>query len=178
MKDNKQQLGPLDGKFEYKKNDDGTVDRQRVLCTFCWKEFSFHRSTSSLKYHINAKHTTVGDSGKPLANASPGMQQSILTERPDANVTLLELNGIENDPVLRTYFKEEEESPPEAEPEPSTSRESTEEVIADSVRQLYKRKLELDIEHRTLQIKIARLELEKLQQEKKEREKRNKWLLK
>ena len=39
------------------------------------------------------------------------------------------------------------------------------EVGADSVRGLYKRKLELDIEYRKLQIKIA--ELEKLEHEKK-----------
>lgn len=40
-------------------------------------------------------------------------------------------------------------------------------VGADSVRGLYKRKLELDIEYRKLQIKIAKLELEKLEHEKK-----------
>ena len=40
-------------------------------------------------------------------------------------------------------------------------------VGADSVRGLYKRKLELDIEYKKLKIKIAKLELEKLEHEKK-----------
>ncbi|CAK6968767.1 mucin-3A-like isoform X2 [Scomber scombrus] len=42
-------------------------------------------------------------------------------------------------------------------------------VGADSVRRLYKRKLELDIEYKKLKIKIAKLELEKLEHEKKQR---------
>ncbi|XP_023148921.1 osteocalcin 2-like [Amphiprion ocellaris] len=80
MEDRKQHVGPLGGKFEYKKNQDGTIDRQTVICTLCWKEFSFHRSTTSLKYHLNAKHSFVGDSASTSANASPSLRQKTLTE--------------------------------------------------------------------------------------------------
>ena len=49
-------VGPMDGKFCYKKRRDGSVDKSMVVCTLCNKEFAYHRSTSSLKYHLNAKH--------------------------------------------------------------------------------------------------------------------------
>lgn len=80
MDDSKLHIGPLDGKFEYKKTQDGTIDRHEVVCTLCRKEFSFHRSTSSLKYHINAKHSLVGDSSASTS-ATPGLRQTTLTER-------------------------------------------------------------------------------------------------
>ncbi|XP_015463706.3 E3 SUMO-protein ligase ZBED1 [Astyanax mexicanus] len=51
--------GPLNGAFSFRTNPDGTVNKSTVLCVFCNKEFSFHRSTSSLKYHLNAKHFIV-----------------------------------------------------------------------------------------------------------------------
>lgn len=73
--------GPLDGKFKYKTKQDGTVDRQKVLCTLCWKEFSFHRSTSSLKYHLNAKHQHVVDFANTSDTAAPRLRQSTLTRR-------------------------------------------------------------------------------------------------
>lgn len=73
--------GPLDGKFKYKTKQDGTVDRQKVLCTLCWKEFSFHRSTSSLKYHLNAKHQHVVDFANTSETAAPRLRQSTLTRR-------------------------------------------------------------------------------------------------
>ena len=74
----KEVVGPLDGKFEFKKNKDGTLNKQAVICTLCKKEFSFHRSTSSLKYHINAKHAFVGSSS---SGARPGgLVQTTLTE--------------------------------------------------------------------------------------------------
>lgn len=54
--DEKTVLGPVNGKFTFKKRPDGTVDRSTVLCNSCSKWFSYHGSTSSLKYHLNAKH--------------------------------------------------------------------------------------------------------------------------
>lgn len=73
--------GPLDGKFEYKIKQDGTVDRQKVLCTLCWKEFSFHRSNSSLKYHLNAKHQHDVDFANTSVTAAPRLRRSTLTRR-------------------------------------------------------------------------------------------------
>ena len=48
-----------------------------MICTLCKKEFSFHRSTSSLKYHISAKHALVSASS---SGACPGLLQTTLTE--------------------------------------------------------------------------------------------------
>lgn len=42
--------------MENEERPDGTVDSNAILCNLCSKEFSYHRSTSSLKYHLNAKH--------------------------------------------------------------------------------------------------------------------------
>lgn len=42
-----QHVGPHGGKFEYRRRkQDGTVKWYKVLCTLCWKEFSFDWSTS------------------------------------------------------------------------------------------------------------------------------------
>lgn len=52
-------LGPVDGTFSFKKWKDGSIDKSMVVCKLCNKEFAYHRSTSSLKYHLNAKHIAV-----------------------------------------------------------------------------------------------------------------------
>ena len=49
-------VGPVDGTFCFKKRTDGSVNKSTVVCKLCKKEFAYHRSTSSLKYHLNAKH--------------------------------------------------------------------------------------------------------------------------
>lgn len=43
-----EQSGPIDG-FKYKKNDHGTVNKYKVICKICNKEFQFHRSCSSMR---------------------------------------------------------------------------------------------------------------------------------
>uniref|UniRef100_A0A8C1D0C7 Uncharacterized protein n=2 Tax=Cyprinus carpio TaxID=7962 RepID=A0A8C1D0C7_CYPCA len=50
--------GLLDGKFQYKTLPDGSVDKTKVICAFCKAEFNYHRSNSSLAYHLKAKHPT------------------------------------------------------------------------------------------------------------------------
>ena len=50
----------MGGKFLFKfllKND-GTIDKNKVVCSIYQAEFSDHRSSSSLSYHLNAKHPT------------------------------------------------------------------------------------------------------------------------
>lgn len=60
----------LGGKFVFKKLPDGSLCKSVVVCTFCHKEFSYHRSNSSLRYHLNAKHAAAStDAG---ANVSCG----------------------------------------------------------------------------------------------------------
>ena len=44
------------GKFHYKKLPDGSFDKTKVVCTYCSDELSFHWSTTSLNYHLRAKH--------------------------------------------------------------------------------------------------------------------------
>ena len=50
--------GLLGGKFLFKSQNDGTIDKTKVVCSICQAEFSDHRSSSSLSYHLNAKHPT------------------------------------------------------------------------------------------------------------------------
>jgi len=49
-------LGPENGKFMFKKHPDGSVDKRAVVCQLCNKEFVYHRNSSSLYYHLKAKH--------------------------------------------------------------------------------------------------------------------------
>src|SRR4029434_2782827 len=46
--------GLLGGKFLFKNY--GTIDKTKFVCSICQIEFSYHRSSSSLSYHLNAKH--------------------------------------------------------------------------------------------------------------------------
>src|SRR4029434_8338184 len=50
--------GLLGGKFLFKSKNDETTDKTKVVCSICQAEFSHHRSSSSLSYHLNAKHPT------------------------------------------------------------------------------------------------------------------------
>jgi len=47
----------LHGHFHFKVLPDGAVDRAKVICKHCNVELCYHRSTSSLKYHLSAKHS-------------------------------------------------------------------------------------------------------------------------
>ena len=71
-------LGPLNGKFIYKKNEDGTINKNAVICSFCRKQFSCHRSCSGLTYHLNAEH--VGTSST-VSGASQGASATVSTPR-------------------------------------------------------------------------------------------------
>src|SRR4029434_2008571 len=50
--------GLLGGKFLFNRQNYGTIDKTKVVCSICQDEFSYHRSSSSLSYHLNAKHPT------------------------------------------------------------------------------------------------------------------------
>ncbi|XP_053179676.1 E3 SUMO-protein ligase ZBED1-like [Scomber japonicus] len=58
----------LNGKFIFKALPDGGIDRTKAICIYCKSVFSFHRSTSSLKYHLAAKHTADAESPPPPSN--------------------------------------------------------------------------------------------------------------
>src|SRR4029434_2031266 len=48
----------LGGKFLFNRQNYSTIDKTKVVCSICQIEFSYHRSSSSLSYHLNAKHPT------------------------------------------------------------------------------------------------------------------------
>src|SRR4029434_2180178 len=50
--------GLLGGKFLFKRQNDETIDKTKVVCSICQAECSYHRSSSSFSYHLNAKHPT------------------------------------------------------------------------------------------------------------------------
>ncbi|XP_073720988.1 E3 SUMO-protein ligase ZBED1-like [Misgurnus anguillicaudatus] len=63
-------VGLVDGKFSYKKRTDGSVDKSIVICKICHKIFAYHRSTSSLKYHLSAKHIAASVDVSPIPSTS------------------------------------------------------------------------------------------------------------
>ena len=79
--DEKTLLGPVHGKFKFKLPD-GTVDSNTVICNLCSKEFSYHRSSSTLKYHLNAKRLVASSQVRaataPEAGASSQPRQDTL----------------------------------------------------------------------------------------------------
>src|SRR4029434_10789755 len=50
--------GSLGGKFLFKSKNDGTTDKTKVVCSICQAEFSYHRSSLYLSYHLNGKQPT------------------------------------------------------------------------------------------------------------------------
>src|SRR4029434_1778039 len=50
--------GLLGGKFLFKRQNYGTIDKTKFVCSICQAECSYHRSSSSLSFHLNAKHLT------------------------------------------------------------------------------------------------------------------------
>ena len=64
-------VGPVNGKFCFKKRMDGSVDKSMVLSKLCKKEFAYHRSISSLRYHLNAKHIAASVSMGASVDVSP-----------------------------------------------------------------------------------------------------------
>ena len=84
-------VGPVDGKFCYKKRTDGSIDKSMVVCKLCNKEFAYHRSTSSLKYHLNAKHIAASVDASVVASVDVSLTPSTRTH---TQPTLHQLNGL------------------------------------------------------------------------------------
>src|SRR4029434_6697644 len=72
--------GLLGGKFLFKSKNDGTTDKTKVVCSICQAEFSYHRSRSSLSYHLNAKHPT--ESSPRLDGRQPTLHDFTKITRP------------------------------------------------------------------------------------------------
>ncbi|MEQ2313045.1 hypothetical protein AMECASPLE_037568 [Ameca splendens] len=93
MEEHVRVVGPMNEKFTFQKHPDGTIDKGRVICLLCKKEFAYHRSSSSLAYHINAKHpvasaaTTVNVSSEDISNlASHSKVFAKLNSRAELNL--------------------------------------------------------------------------------------------
>ena len=72
--------GLLGVKFLFKRQNDGTIDKTKVVCSICQDEFSYHRSSSSLSYHLNAKHPT--ESSPRLDGRQPTLHDFTKITRP------------------------------------------------------------------------------------------------
>ncbi|XP_038253661.1 E3 SUMO-protein ligase ZBED1-like [Dermochelys coriacea] len=87
MEQSSKRSGLLNGRFIFKKFSDGSLDKRTVICSYCKAEFQYHRSTSSLQYHLRAKHAFASSScatdNPPTANESIQPQQSTLAEFQD-----------------------------------------------------------------------------------------------
>lgn len=66
----------MNGKFTFKAMPDGAVDKTKVICTYCRCEMSYHRTTTSLKYHLFAKHRDHADS--PVSPETPSLRLTTL----------------------------------------------------------------------------------------------------
>ncbi|XP_039874752.1 E3 SUMO-protein ligase ZBED1-like [Simochromis diagramma] len=81
-------VGPMNGKFVFHKRPDGTIDKGKVVCLECKKEFAYHRSSSSLAYHLNAKHpaasaaTASSEDVSNIASQSKAFHQTKLENTP------------------------------------------------------------------------------------------------
>nr|XP_024654066.1 zinc finger BED domain-containing protein 1-like [Maylandia zebra] len=81
-------VGPMNGKFVFHKRPDGTIDKGKVVCLECKKEFAYHRSSSSLAYHLNAKHpaasaaTASSEDVSNIASQSKAFRQTKLENTP------------------------------------------------------------------------------------------------
>src|SRR4029434_4473443 len=65
--------GLLGGKFLFKRKNDRTTDKTKVVCSICQAEFSYHRSSSSLSYHptessprLDGRQPTLHDFSRKL----------------------------------------------------------------------------------------------------------------
>ncbi|XP_060792592.1 E3 SUMO-protein ligase ZBED1-like [Neoarius graeffei] len=76
--------GLLQGKFIFKKLPNGDIDKTKVVCTLCNAELVYCRSSTSLKYHLNAKH--------PLANAADAGSSTETPGKSHRQTTLFECN--------------------------------------------------------------------------------------
>lgn len=75
MEEHVKVVGPMNGKCTNQKRPDGTIDKGRAIRLLCKKEFAYHRSSSSLADHINAKHpvasaATANVGGKGVSNSA------------------------------------------------------------------------------------------------------------
>ncbi|XP_029136158.1 uncharacterized protein [Labrus bergylta] len=89
--ENSDALSVLNGAFHFKILPDGTVDKSKVICILCQTELKYHRSTTSLRYHLRAKHTSAASQvvGQPLYQSWQGRCTPVDDVRQDRLTTAL-----------------------------------------------------------------------------------------
>ena len=78
----------LNGMFAFKKGLDGKLNRSKVSCQLCGKELSYHRSNSSLKYHLQNKHAGPYEAQKKNAVRTQPTQQTLEDMLPGSGKTV------------------------------------------------------------------------------------------
>lgn len=79
--------GVLNGKFRYKKLPDGSLEKTKVVCIYCSNELPFHRRTTSLKYHLWAKHI-LADVSKDASADTASTSRALSSENVNKLVCL------------------------------------------------------------------------------------------
>ncbi len=49
-------MGVIHDQFLFIKTPGGDLDKTRIVCKYCHDVLSYHRSTTSLKYHLKTRH--------------------------------------------------------------------------------------------------------------------------
>ena len=75
----------LNGKFTFKKLPNGGIDRTKVICSYCQCEMTYHRSLTSLKYHLTHRHTVAVDSPAPRQSQSQASMDSFRQKTMDGS---------------------------------------------------------------------------------------------
>ncbi len=74
--------GLLNGNFEFK-TVNGKIDKTHAVCKHCRKEFKYHKSTTSLSYHMESKHAFASKpTGRDLSaqNSGESLSQTTLSQ--------------------------------------------------------------------------------------------------
>ena len=79
--------GLLNGLFTFKTKD-GKADKSQVVCQLCGKELAYHRSNSSLKYHLQNKHAGPYEAQKKKAVKPQPTQQTLEDMLPGSSKTV------------------------------------------------------------------------------------------
>uniref|UniRef100_H3AY07 BED-type domain-containing protein n=1 Tax=Latimeria chalumnae TaxID=7897 RepID=H3AY07_LATCH len=81
----------VNGQFHFKKLADGSVDKKVVTCIYCQAEFQYHRSTSSLQYHLRTKHAFSSQKELSSSSASGSNKKTTKDDHQFCQSTLLEI---------------------------------------------------------------------------------------
>src|SRR4029434_10075896 len=102
--------GLLGGKFHFKRQSGGTIVKTKVVCSICRAELNYHRSISSLTYHLKAKHPTESrprlDGRQPtLHDFSSKITRSVCEKVTDAVEKLRRFLSERMTALVKSYYR-------------------------------------------------------------------------